>query len=359
MLMKAIIFGILLIFKTSQHGSENTELYDRVGLHFSASDEEIEDKYNEYKKGRNMTYRIKQAFDILRNRTKKLIYDTDGMNEIYQYEEYARHNAINRRYRRAKSIFVTLWAKPSESITGVQKKITFKRSTVCRHCRGTGAKGGEQKVCNQCRGRGMINRRVQTGMGMIMTMQSHCPACGGKGTIAAHECNHCHGNGQVNEEKTLLITIPKGTKHMQKIIYVGEGHATRTSIPGDVIVTVKFREVPEWKRVQNDLVSTLQISFKEALFGFEKTVRLIDGKTKTISKKGVSNYNEEITFEDEGAFVPMEDDEIFVEYDENSKLEAWNQNKDIRRGNLIFKIQFSLPEKLTDKQKQILKAIYK
>ena len=55
----------------------------------------------------------------------------------------------------------------------------------------------------------------------------------------------------------------------------------------------------------------------------------------------------------------MEDDEIFVEYDENSKLEAWNQNKDIRRGNLIFKIQFSLPDKLTDKQRQILKAIYK
>ena len=83
-----------------------------------------------------------------------MIYDTDGAEEVNQYKNYARHNAVNRRYRRAKSIFVTLWIKMSENITGVEKKITFSRKTVCRHCRGTGAHGGAMKPCSTCRGRG-------------------------------------------------------------------------------------------------------------------------------------------------------------------------------------------------------------
>lgn len=100
--------------------------------------------------------RVQQAYDILSNRTKRLIYDSDGLGEVRQYEQYARHNAVNRRYRRAKSVFVTLWVKMSESITGVEKKITFKRKTVCRFCRGSGADGGKMKVCPKCRGRGWV-----------------------------------------------------------------------------------------------------------------------------------------------------------------------------------------------------------
>jgi DnaJ-class molecular chaperone len=357
--MKSFLLGIILLSAIKNHSTENTELYQRIGLNFDCSDEEIEEKYKEFQSNNRMTYRIKQAFDILRNRTKKLIYDTDGMNEIYQYEEYARHNAINRRYRRAKSIFVTLWAKPSESITGVQKKITFKRETVCRHCRGTGADGGKLKRCDKCHGRGTVNRRVQTGMGMIMTMQTHCPACGGQGTMAAHKCSRCGGSEAVVESKSLVINIPKGTKHMQKLIYVGEGHASRTSIPGDVIVTVKYRDSPEWKRVQNDLVHSLNVSFKEALFGFSKTINLIDGSSKTVTKNGVSDFDEEIVYENEGAFAPMDDDEIYVEFNDAKKLNEWNLNESLPRGKLIFKIQFSLPKKLTNKQMQILKTIYK
>ena len=125
------------------------------------------------------------------------------MNEVRQYEQYAKHNAVNRRYRRAKSVFVTLWVKMSESITGVEKKITFKRKTVCRFCRGSGADKGKMKTCPKCRGRGVVNRRVQTGMGMVMTMRQQCSACGGQGKTAAKKCSHCHGHGQITESKSL------------------------------------------------------------------------------------------------------------------------------------------------------------
>ena len=49
-----------------------------------------------------------------------------------------------------------------------------------------------------------VNRRVQTGMGMVMSMRSQCHACGGQGKTAANKCGTCHGHGQVTESKSLV-----------------------------------------------------------------------------------------------------------------------------------------------------------
>ena len=59
---------------------------------------------------------------------------------------------------------------------------------------------------------------------------------------------------------------------MQKLIFEGEGHANRSSIPGDVIVTIKSRIVPGWTRVGDDLLYNMKISFKEAIFGFDRMI---------------------------------------------------------------------------------------
>lgn len=59
---------------------------------------------------------------------------------------------------------------------------------------------------------------------------------------------------------------------MQKLIFEGEGHANHSSIPGDVIVTIKYRDSPEWRRQGNNLVHDLLVTFEEALFGFDRQI---------------------------------------------------------------------------------------
>lgn len=41
----------------SSHRTENTELYDAMGLHFSASSEEIEAQYKKFQENKTLTYR--------------------------------------------------------------------------------------------------------------------------------------------------------------------------------------------------------------------------------------------------------------------------------------------------------------
>lgn len=68
------------------------------------------------------------------------------------------------------------------------------------------------------------------------------------------------------------IVVPKGTKNKQRLVFEGEGHANRTSIPGDLVVTIKYRDVPGWIRRDNDLIYKMKISFKEAMLGFERFI---------------------------------------------------------------------------------------
>lgn len=54
-LLAALI--LLLAFDQTTSHSDNTELYETMGVHFSASDEEITARYNELKSQRKVSYR--------------------------------------------------------------------------------------------------------------------------------------------------------------------------------------------------------------------------------------------------------------------------------------------------------------
>ena len=77
-----------------------------------------------------------------------------------------------------------------------------------------------------------------------------------------------------------------------------------------------------------------------------------------MSRNEVSNYDQKVIYKNQGSYEPKDEDQIFMKNDDND-IRSWNKRTDIKRGNLIVKLQFDLPRKLSDKQKQILKAIYK
>ena len=66
---------------------------------------------------------------------------------------------------------------------GANKEISYNRNVVCKHCGGTGAKGGETTRCKKCNGQGTIIENVQVMPGFKMQQQKTCPVCHGKGTF--------------------------------------------------------------------------------------------------------------------------------------------------------------------------------
>ena len=85
---------------------------------------------------------------------------------------------------------------------------------------------------------------------------------------------------------------------------------------------------------------------------------LIDGSAFRVSRDSVTNFKDEIVFENQGVFHPKEEDEIFIKNDDQN-MRDWNSNLKLPRGDLLIRLKFKLPRKLSDKQMQVLKAIYK
>lgn len=63
-----------------------------------------------------------------------------------------------------------------------------------------------------------------------------------------------------------------------KVLFKGESEQGLQFYPGDVIVTLKQKHHPYLKRVRNDLHTDVKISLEEAILGFEKNIKQLDGR---------------------------------------------------------------------------------
>ena len=67
-------------------------------------------------------------------------------------------------------------------------------------------RGSSLSTCAECRGTGTIS----FGYGGF-AVKRPCPACRGRGKVAAQRCPTCQGVGEVRLEKRLMINVPPGT----------------------------------------------------------------------------------------------------------------------------------------------------
>ena len=54
----------------------------------------------------------------------------------------------------------------------------------------------------------------------------------------------------------------------EKIVFEGEGDAVSNAIPGDVIVVIKVSRDSRFRRDGDDLFTKIDITFEEAILGF-------------------------------------------------------------------------------------------
>lgn len=175
-----------------------------------------------------------------------------------------------------------------EAVTGVEKEINVSNyKEECEVCHGTGAKPGTAKeTCPDCHGSGRIVYTQQTMFGTVQN-QSICPKCQGSGSIVKEKCESCHGNGYKSKRKTFKVNIPAGIDSGLSIRMAGGGEPGTNGGPrGDLLVEVMVRPHPFLKRQDDNIYSTIPISFATATLGGPVRVKTIDGEVEYEVKPG-------------------------------------------------------------------------
>ncbi len=162
-----------------------------------------------------------------------------------------------------------------EAVFGTSVDIRVPSKQTCETCDGSGAKEGSQpETCGTCQGQGQV--RIQQG---FFSVQQTCPHCNGAGTQISDPCNDCHGEGRVEQKKTLEVKIPEGVDTGDRIRLSGEGEAGINGGPsGDLYVQMHLKDHEIFVRDENDLHCEMPIPFTQAALGGTLKVPTLSGE---------------------------------------------------------------------------------
>jgi molecular chaperone DnaJ len=139
----------------------------------------------------------------------------------------------------------------------------------------------------------------------------------------------------VRVTRKLSVTIPAGVDDGTRIRLAGEGEpGERGGPPGSLYVVLSVQPHPLFQRQENDILLELPINIVQAALGAEVQVPTLEGKTKLTIPAGTQHGH---TFKLRGKGVPI--------------------LRTTRRGDQLVTVRVVVPEKLTDKQRKLLKDL--
>ena len=174
-----------------------------------------------------------------------------------------------------------------EAIFGCEKEIELNTKDECKTCKGGGAKPGTKPVtCSKCNGKGQVVFTQQSFFGMVRNVQA-CPDCGGTGQIIKDKCPDCKGTGYIPMKKRFAVDIPAGIDNGQCKRLAGQGEPGVNGGPrGDVLVEVIVGRHPIFQRQDQNIFSTVPISYAIAALGGDIVIDTVDGKVVYEVKAG-------------------------------------------------------------------------
>ena len=169
-----------------------------------------------------------------------------------------------------------------EIADGVEKRIKVRKMCACKPCNGTGAEGGTANLtrCGECDGSGEMRMHRKTILGQLVSVQP-CPACRGAGQVVKDRCRSCNGQGRVDGEETIFVTVPAGAVEGNYLNIRGGGNVgTKGGPAGDLRVEIK--EIPNDNFVREglDIYHDCFISFPDAALGRELEVPTLQGRAR-------------------------------------------------------------------------------
>ena len=112
-------------------------------------------------------------------------------------------------------------------------------------------------------------------LNMTRNVMCRCPEAG-------FYCDKCRGKTTIREAKIVKSYLEKGFPEGKEIILKNFGDSNENIGPADLILTLISKPHKLYKRKGDDLYVSIDVSLKEVLCGFKRTIQGIDGQPLVI-----------------------------------------------------------------------------
>jgi len=214
------------------------------------------------------------------------------------------------------------------AMLGGRVPIVLAMTEPCPTCKGSGgAPDATFSTCPECKGRGSVS----FGQGGFAVSRP-CPMCRGRGKVPSRKCPTCLGAGDVRAERKVMITVPPGTESGTKVRLKGQGEPAPTGgKPGDLIVTFQVQSDRFFRRDGLDIVCAVPINVAQAMLGTTIRVRTLAGKRIQLRIPAGTQSGRKF------------------------RIKGMGIEKNGRKGDQLVQVQVTVPEHLSDQQRQKIK----
>ncbi|CRF50664.1 Chaperone protein DnaJ [Helicobacter heilmannii] len=341
------------------------DYYELLGVDKEASKEAIKKAFKQLARKYHPDYnpdnpeaeekfkQISEAYGVLSDDQKRQIYDRYGkeglqgrgmgggfndLGDIFadlfgEDSLFSSAFGFGKRTQQSKiprDLLVPLDLSFKEAVFGCKKSVELEYKAVCVDCQGSGAKDNKMQACKACQGRGQTF--VQQG---FMTLASTCAKCQGSGKVALDKCVSCKGDGFVLQKESFELDVPEGIDNKNRIRVSNRGNEYQRGLRGDLYLEAMVGEDEHFLRDGSHIYIEVPVFFTSIPLG---------------SKIMVPSLKKELELQ-----IPpnAQDRAQFVFKNEGVK--------DIhtgRYGNLVAVLKILYPQKLTDKQKNLLMQLH-
>ncbi len=124
---------------------------------------------------------------------------------------------------------------------------------------------------------------------VVFSRPRPCTACGGTGRAGRKGCPKCYGAGYSPVEERIKVKIPAGAQDGSKIRIQGKGGEAEGRSNGDLLLRLRMRPHPYFRRDGNDISLDVPIRVSEAIRGARIDVPTIDGPVTVTIPPGSSS----------------------------------------------------------------------
>ncbi len=298
------------------------DFYKILNLKKNASENEIKRAYRKlamkYHPDRNPNNKnaeekfkeIKEAYEVLSDSEKRIIYDQyghagidpnmSGSSASAEASNFAdafgdifgdifgsnRDRDNNNKGSNGKDLRYNLEITLEQAAYGFNTSIRVPSWDICKSCYGNGAKKGTSPIsCFTCSGQGQV--RMQQG---FFSIQQTCPKCQGAGKVIPHPCLDCNGIGRIKRNKTLEVKIPAGIENNMRIRSTGNGEpGLNGGSNGNLYIEIHIKPHKVFERDGDDLHYEMPISFSTAALGGEIEAPTLNGKAFFVIPEGTQS----------------------------------------------------------------------
>lgn len=354
------------------------DYYEVLGVQKGASKDEIKNAYRrlalQYHPDRNKGHgaeekfkEISEAYAVLSDDDKRRRYDTYGhvgadeafrgseanFEEIFRDIGFGSFRDIFEQFfgrggfsfggdlfgfgrRRGRDLAYDAELALEDVLAGRKEEVEVPRLEKCGECGGTGAAAGTKpRRCTVCDGRGQTQRVYSQNRFSSFVSVEPCRTCRGRGQIIDRPCSNCKGSGKERKMRKLRIEIPPGVEDGMAMQMRGEGEASESGAPGDLVVHIHVKPHPQFERLDDgNLLHNLDVGFSDLALGSEVIVPTLNGSEKLKIPQGTQP---DALMRLKGKGLPR--------YGSSG------------RGDLLVKLNVRVPTKLSERQKSLLREL--